>query len=462
MSSQGSRPGYGSDASLHGVEKRPLTSVKNRQRHIAHIARKYTDSPLTTLSYHMDMLWMREAFSRLNKDSEPGTDKVTVEEYAKNLESNLAELLERAKSGSYRPPPVKRVHIRKNGKETRPIGVPATESKVLERAVTMLLEPLYEQEFLDCSYGFRPGRSTHQGLEQLRQTLKGMNGGWVLDVDVRKYFDSIPHDQLMSILRLRVKDSVILRLIVKWLKAGVWENGEITPSESGTPQGGVISPLLSNIYLHVVLDVWFEQVVKLHVKGPARMIRFADDFVIVFKRREDALKVLRVLPKRFGRYGLEIHPEKTQLVDFRHPWESRRKPQTFTFLGFTHYWGKTRRGGYAVKKKTSAKKMRQSLKRMHQWCKKNCHQPLGWQHEKLCQKLAGHYAAYSVAGNYAAVAAYRYHVLHTWRYWLNRRSRKKDGMGWSRFAALLQGKYRVPYPRIIHKAAREQQVCLSF
>ena len=419
MSSEGERPGNDSATGRHAAEKRPLTSVKTRQEHIAHIAKKYRDSPLTTLSHHMDILWMREAFSRLNKDSAPGVDGVGVETFAKDLEANLADLLEQAKSGRYIPPPVKRAHIPKNEKETRAIGMPTVGSKVLERAVTMLLEPVYENDFLDCSYGYRPGRSPHQALGTLRERLMEMEGGWVLEVDIRKYFDTIPHSQLKEILRHRVKDTVILRLIAKWLRAGIIEEGELTVNREGTPQGGVVSPLLSNIYLNEVLDVWFEEVIKPRLKGPAHLIRFADDAVMVFKRLDDAKRVLGVLPKRFGKYGLNIHPEKTRLVDFRHPWDSRKKPETFDFLGFIHYWGKTRKGGYSVKVKTASKKQRFRLQEVGEWCKKNRHKSLEWQHEKLCKKLQGHYAYYGIQGNHASIAAYCNRVIHLWRYWLH-------------------------------------------
>lgn len=462
MSSEGDDRNITSAPVRHVAEKRPLTSVRTRQEHIAHIAKKYADSPTTTLSYHMDMLWMREAFSRLKKDSATGIDGVTVQDYATELESNLADLLERAKSGRYRPPPGKRVQIPKNEKETRPISISTTENKVLERAVTMLLEPIYETEFRDCSYGFRPKRSAHQALDVLREKMMGMKGGWVLDVDLRKFFDTIPHAQLMELLRLRVKDGVVLRLIVKWLRAGVLEEGVFTLNEEGTPQGGVISPMLSNIYLHTVLDVWFEEIIKPRLKGEAHLIRFADDFVMIFKDLADAQRVLEVLPKRFEKFGLSIHPDKTRLVDFCHPWESGRKPETFDFLGFTHYWGKTRKGGYSTRKKTSSKKMRRSLKEMHLWCKKHRHKALEWQFTKLCQKLQGHYAYYGVTGNYRSVAEFRHLVIRIWRHWLNRRSRKRDGMGWNRFHVLLTGKFQFQPARIVHKAIKDQQLCMIF
>ena len=463
MSSQGDRPGHDRAAGQHVAEIRPLTSVRTRQEHIAYVAEKYTDSPLTTLGHHMDMFWMLEAFSRLKKDSAPGVDGVTVSEYSENLEANLTELLELAKSGRYRTPPVKRVHIRKNEKETRPIGMPTVADKVLQRAVAMLLEPIYEKDFLDCSYGFRLRRSSHQALDALREALKGMNGGWVLDVDIRSYFDSIGHSQLKEILRHRVKDSVILCLLAKWLRAGVLEDGILTRSEDGTPQGGVISPLLSNIYLHTVLDVWFEEVVCPRLKGVAKLIRFADDFVIVFERQDDAQRVLEVLAKRFGKYGLTIHPDKTRLVDFRHPWDSKKKPGTFDFLGFTHYWGKTRKGGFCIRKKTASKKLCRGLKAIHAWCKKHRHKKLVWQHQRICQKLQGHYAYYGVTGNYASLAAFRHHALRIWRYWLNRRSRKRDGMSWERFYSLLRNRqFHIPVARIVHKWQRHTQLCLGF
>jgi RNA-directed DNA polymerase len=463
VSSQGERPEHEGATGPHAAEQRPPTSVRTRQEHIAYVAEKYTDSPLTTLGHHMDILWLQEAFSRVQRDAAPGVDGITVAQYAENLDANLAELLELAKSGRYRTPPVRRVHIPKNEKETRPIGIPTVADKVLQRAVVMLLEPIYERDFRDCSYGFRPGRSAHQALEALREALKEVKGGWVLDVDIRSYFDSIPHSQMKEILRRRVKDSVILRLLAKWLRAGVWEDGQVTVSDTGTPQGGVISPLLSNIYLHTVLDVWFEDTVCPRLKGTARLIRFADDFVMVFERRDDAQRTLEVLGKRFAKYGLTIHPDKTRLVDFRHPWVSGKKPGTFDFLGFTHYWGKTRKGGYCVRKKTAAKKLRRSLKAIHAWCKSHRHERLSRQHKCICRKLQGHYAYYGVTGNYASIGTFRHRVLGIWRYWLNRRSRKRDGMSWRRFRSLLQSPmFHVPYARIVHQGSQGQQLCLSF
>lgn len=447
MSSEGDNHRGGSVRSADAGEKRPLSSVSTRQRHIAQMARKYAASPLTTLSHHMDEPWMREAYRRVRRDSAPGVDGQSVADYGMNLEQNLRGLLERAKNGSYRAAPVKRAYIPKNETETRPIGIPTVENKVLERAVVMLLEPVYEIEFKDCSYGFRPKRSTHQALEAVRREAMAMGGGWVLDVDVRQYFDTIPHEQLREVLSRRIGDGVINRLIGKWLKAGVWESGTVTYPEAGTPQGGVISPMLSNIYLHEVMDCWFEEEIKPELKAQASLVRFADDFVVVCSERAEAETLLERIRTRFAGYGLTIHPEKTRIVDFRHPWKSGQKPQTFDFLGFTHYWGKTRKGGYAVKRKTQGKKFRAALQRVEQWCKSNRHRPLRDQHTQLCAKLQGHYAYYGIRGNYRALANFHHAVTRRWHYWLMRRSR--EGLNGASLWRTL-GYFALSPPRIVH------------
>lgn len=417
------------------------------------MAKKYAGSPLTTLSHHMDMLWMREAYGRVRRDSAPGVDGQTVADYGENLEANLRSLLERAKSGTYRAPWVKRVHIPKSETETRPIGMPTVENKVLERAVTMLLAPVYETEFLDCSYGFRPGRSPHQALAAVRAAVMAMNGGWVLDVDVRKYFDTIPHQKLREVLSLRIRDGVISRLVGKWLKAGVWEDGQVTYPEAGTPQGGVISPMLSNIYLHEVMDGWFVQEIKSKLAGKAELIRFADDFVVVCEKREDAEALLEQVTARFQSYGLTIHPGKTRIVDFRHPWKCDQKPQTFDFLGFTHYWGKTRRGGYAVKSKTKGKKLRAALKKIGDWCKGHRHEPIAQQHAELSKQVRGHDAYFGIRGNSRALANLRDKVKRRWHYWLNRRSRERNG---GKGLWELLGKYfPLPPARIVQSALNQ-------
>lgn len=412
------------------------------------MAEKYAETPLTTLNHHLDLLWLHEAYRQVKKDSSPGVDGVTVEAYGRNLSANLADLLERAKSGRYHAPLVKRVHIPKNTTETRPIGMPTVENKVLERAVVMLLEPVYEREFLPCSYGFRRGRSAIGACQALRKVVMSMEGGYVLDVDVRQYFDTIPHGQLRTILRKRIGDGVIDRLIGKWLKAGIWEAGLVTYPEAGSPQGGVISPMLSNIYLHEVLDYWFEHEIKPGLEGRAELIRFADDFVVVCEKREDAENLLGLVRERFTRYGLEIHPDKTRIAAFRNPRKGGGKPETFDFLGFTHYWGRTRNGGYAMKSRTSSKKYRASLQRLNQWCKLNRHRPVKEQHQVLCQKVQGHYAYYGIRGNFESLQRYRQKARRLWHHWLLRRSRERHNK--KRLWELIDIHLPLPRARIVH------------
>ena len=321
-------------------------NVSTKQQRIATLAKQSPHMAFTSLAYLMDIDWLKEAYRRTRKDGAVGVDGVTAEEYEEDLEANLQGLLDRAKSGTYRAPPVRRVHISKGGSttETRPLGVPTLEDKVLQRAIVMLLEPIYEQDFLDCSHGFRPGRSANDALKSFRdQTMDGRPRGCdVYEVDIRKFFDNLDHHHLRQFLRLRVRDGVLLRLIDKWLKAGVMEDGSVSYPESGSPQGGVISPLLSNIFLHYVLDVWFEQDVKPRLRRDAYLVRYADDFVIGFRDRHDAQRVMDVLPKRFGKYGLTVRPTKTKLVPFWPPSSTSRKgppaegPGTFDLLGFTH------------------------------------------------------------------------------------------------------------------------------
>ena len=414
------------------------TSVLTKQRRIAELAEQMPELAFTSLNHHVDLEWMEEAYRRTRKDGAPGVDGQTAEEYEVNLEQNLRSLIDRAKSGTYRAPPVKRAHIPKGtGPETRPIGIPTLEDKVLQRAVAMVLEPIYEHDFLDCSYGFRPKRSAHQAIQSIWNQAMQVGGGWILDADISKFFDKLNRTQLREFLQRRVRDGVIRRLIGKWLKAGVMEENTLTYPEEGTPQGGVISPILSNIYLHEVLDTWFETQVKPCLKGRAFLIRFADDFVIGFEREGDVRRVMEVLPKRFAKYGLTIHPDKTKLVDFRPPRKGRGEPGNFDFLGFTHYWGQSRRGRWIVKRKTAKKRLSRSLKAINDWCRKNRHEPVRDQHRKLNMKLQGHYGYYGITGNWRSLAGFRHEVARRWRKWLHRRSRK-NAMPWPRFNRLLE------------------------
>jgi group II intron reverse transcriptase/maturase len=411
---------------------------------------------LTTLAHHIDMDWMREAYRRTRKDGAPGVDRQTAEQYAEHLEDNLRALLDRAKAGTYRAPPVRRVHIPKGNGETRPIGIPTFEDKVLQRAVAMVLEAVYEQDFLDCSYGFRPGRSAHQALATLWNKAMAMNGGWVLEVDIRKFFDTLDHEHLMEVLRRRVRDGVLLRLISKWLHAGVQDDGGISYPDAGSPQGGVISPILANIYLHEVLDTWFEREVKPRLRGRGHLIRYADDAVMLFETEEDARRVMAVLPKRFGKYGLTLHPDKTRLLPFQRPpmeppttgGSPSSGPGTFDLLGFTHYWGRTRRGNWAIKRKTAKDRFSRAHRRLSEWCRQHMHDELSSQQKSLAEKLRGHYGYYGITGNSDAIRRFFRVVTEAWRKWLNRRSQNAK-MTWERMQRLLE-RYPLPQPRVAH------------
>jgi group II intron reverse transcriptase/maturase len=432
--------------------------VLTKQQRIAEMARRSPQMGFTSLAYLMDIEWLIAAFHRTRKDGAPGVDGQTWIAYERDLEANLQSLLDRAKSGTYRAPPVRRVYIPKAGSdtETRPIGIPTLEDKVLQRAVVMLLEPIYEQDFDAGSYGFRPGRSAHDALEDIWKRTMDSSGGWILEVDIRKFFDTLDRAHLREFLQLRVRDGVLKRLIGKWLKAGVLESGSVSYPDAGTPQGGVISPLLANVFLHYVLDVWFREEVQPRLRGRAHLIRYADDFVIVFTHEEDARRVTEVLPKRFGKYGLTLHPDKTRLISFRRPPRKADsgadnrddQPGTFDFLGFTHYWGRTRRGGWAVMRKTAANRVSRAVRSITQWCRNNRHRPVGEQHTILSQKVRGHYAYYGITGNILMLRGFLQAVHRAWRKWLDRRNRQRE-MTWDRFNRLLK-RYWLPPPRIVH------------
>ena len=435
--------------------------VSTRQQRIAELAKQAPRMGFTSLNHHLDGRWLYEAYLRTRRDGAPGVDGQTAADYEANLRANLQSLLDRAKSGAYRAPPVRRVWIPKGAgsAETRPIGVPTFEDKVLQRAVVMALEPIYEQDFRDCSYGFRPGRSAHQALEALWQSTMRSDGGWILEVDIRKFFDTLDHAQLRSLLARRVRDGVLLRLIGKWLNAGVLEDGALSYPEQGTPQGGVISPLLANVYLHYVLDEWFEQEVKPRLRGRAFLIRYADDFVMGFACGEDARRVLDVLPKRFGKYGLTIHPDKTRLASFRAPARDDRaasgpagRPGTFDFLGFTHFWGWSRKGNAVVMRQTAASRFNRVVKAIAEWRRRNRHRPIPEQHATLSQKPRGHYGYYGITGNSRALATLRYVVTGVWRKWLSRRS-WAGYFSWLRLERL-RACFALPPPRVVHSVYR--------
>jgi RNA-directed DNA polymerase len=429
-------------------------AVSTKLQRIAKLAKEDPGRAFTSLAHYIDIEWLHEAYRRTRKDGAPGIDGQTAADYAANLEQNLQSLLDRAKSGVYRAPPVRRVLIPKgDGTERRPIGIPTFEDKVLQRAVAMVLEAVYEQEFLPCSYGFRPGRSAHQALDVLWRQTMTMHGGWVVEVDIRKFFDTLDHGCLRDILCRRVRDGVLVRLIGKWLNAGVLDAGQLSYPEAGTPQGGVISPLLANIYLHDVIDVWFERDVKPRLRGQAFLVRYADDMVMMFTDEGDARRVMDVLPKRFGKYGLRLHPDKTRLLPFKSP--SFRKdddgtagPGSFDLLGFTHYWGRSRRGEWVVKRRTAKGRLTRALQRVAQWCRKIRHTPIVEQHQGLCRKLKGHYGYYGITGNLDALERFRREVERIWRHWLGTRSWHAR-RSWEWFSGLLR-RHPLPPAKVVH------------
>ncbi len=427
-------------------------TISTELQRIANQAKCYPEMVFDNLYHLIDMDFLREAYRRTRKDAAAGVDKVTAREYAEDLEANLRDLQVRLRENRYVAPPVKRVWIDKEGGKKRPIGKPCFEDKVVQRAVVMILEAIYDNDFRAFSHGFRRGHSQHQALRELREMCRKLNIRWIVDADVSGYFDSINRRLLREFIKQRVRDGGILRLIGKWLNAGVVDAGTLTHPETGTPQGGVASPMLSNIFLHHVLDEWFVRDVQPRMKGRCFLIRFADDFIMGFELEEDARRVMEVLPKRFNRFDLTIHPEKTVLVEFKPPplrEQSEDGKGTFNFLGFTHYWAKSRRGYWVIKRKTIGKRLRRFMKAVWLWCRENRHEYIAEQYRALCSKLRGYYQYYGIRGNYKMLEVVFEHTERAWRYWLSRRSQKSH-ISWQKFIASLREKFPLPKPRIIH------------
>jgi RNA-directed DNA polymerase len=430
-------------------------NVSTKQERIAKLARSNPAMAFTSLNHNLDYEWVRYAYECTRKDGAIGVDGQTAEEYAANLEQNLRSLIDRLKSGRYKAPPVRRHYIEKPDGGQRGLGIPCFEDKIAQRAVVMLLEPIYEQDFLDCSFGSRPGRSAHQALQAVWRGIMGRGGRWVLDVDVRKYFASIPHANLRELLARRVTDGVVRRLIDKWLKAGVLEEGQLFYPETGTPEGGVISPILANIYLHYVLDEWFAEQVQPRLRGPSTLVRYCDDFVALFAHKDDAERVLEVLGKRLGKYGLQLHPDKTRMVDFRIRESSRHDggdstvAMTFNFLAFTHVWARTRKGRAIVQRRTAKARLARAIKVIDQQCRAMRHWLLREQHKRLGQMLKGHYAYFGISGNYECLANLHHQARRCWQKWLSRRSNHSP-VTWAAFERVLEY-LPLPRPRIIHR-----------
>ena len=420
-------------------------------RRIAELAKQDAGRKFYSIAHFLTKEALWEAFANLRKSAAAGVDGVTYADYEEHLVENLFKLHEKLTSESYRAQPLRRIYIAKEDGRKRPISIPSLEDKIVQRATVDLLNAIFEQDFLDCSRGFRPGRSAHDALDEVGRVLCTKPMEYVLELDICAYFDSIVRKQLMEMVERRVSDASILRLLGKWINVGVVDDGRLLTSETGTGQGQVISPLLANIYLHHVLDVWFEEEVKPRLKGKAYEIRYADDAVLCFQYREDAQRVLEVLPKRFARYGLTLHPEKTRLLEFgrrAHHQAQRLKQKiaTFDFLGFTFRCATSRKGSFTVQVSTMKKRLRRGLKAIAAWCREHLHAPLAYQQRELNAKLRGHYQYYGRPTNYRSLKKFLHTVRRIWRTWLSRRTRGRY-LTWERFNRLL-ARYPLLRPRI--------------
>lgn len=423
-------------------------SVSTKLHRITEMAKRDAKFVFTNLMHLIDENFLWEAHRLVRKDGASGVDGETAQSYAEALGQNIRSLHWRMKSGRYKAPPVKRGWVPKDDGKLRPIGIPAFEDKIVQRAVTMILNAIYEVDFRDSSYGFRPRRSAHDALVTLRRSCFRVEVSAIIDADIQGYFDAIDHKQLMDFLMLRVNDGTLLRFIGKWLKAGVMDGEELFHPETGSPQGGIISPVLANVYLHHVLDLWVEKQVDPVMRGKIFLVRYADDFVIGFERADDADRVMRVLAKRFAKFGLTIHPEKTRLLRFMPPGVGGEPSESFDFLGFTHYWGKSLKGNWTIKRRTSKKRLNRAMTRIWQWCRENMHEPLTEQGKDLVAKLRGHYQYYGIIGNYKQMEVYYERVIAAWRHWLNRRNTKNQKSA-ERFAKTILTAYPLPAPRIM-------------
>jgi len=427
-------------------------TISTQLHQIAEQAKQYPGRIFSSLAHLINVDLLKAAYQKTRKDSAPGVDGMTAAQYGQNLETNLADLHRRLKEKRYKAPPVKRVWIEKEDGSKRPLGMPTFEDKVVQRAVSMVMNVVYEQDFYEFSYGFREGRSPHQAIKELREQCYRQKIRWIVDADVSRFFDSLDHGVLREIIKKRINDGGLIRLVGKWLNAGVLESGTLKYPETGTPQGGVISPLLANIFLHHVLDEWYEKEIKPRLKGRSFLIRFADDFIIGCELETDARRIMAVLSKRFARFALTIHPVKTELVDFRSPDsrnESDKEKHTFDFLGFTHYWGNSRQGNWVIKRKTVAKRIRRALKSIWQWCRDHNHYYLPEQHRIISAKLRGHYQYYGIIGNYKMLEVVYKHMLKSWRRWLGRRTRNGYITG-EVFVAKILKAFPLPVPKIVH------------
>jgi RNA-directed DNA polymerase len=416
-------------------------------------AREKTEAKFTALLHHVDVDLLRHAYEALQRDAAAGVDGVTWRDYGRDLEPRLAALKDRTHRGAYRALPSRRVYIPKPDGRQRPLGIAALEDKIVQRAVAEVLNAIYEEDFLGFSYGFRPGRGQHDALDALAVGIAGRRVNFILDADIAGFFDTVSHEWLIRFVEHRIADRRIVRLIRKWLKTGVMEEGVVRPGTVGTPQGAVISPLLANLYLHYAFDLWAHQWRQRHARGDVILVRYADDIVAGFEHRAEAERFLADMRDRMAAFGLALHPEKTRLIEFgRHAAANRQgrglgKPETFDFLGFTHICGRSRRGGFLLKRKSRRDRMRAKLRAVKEALRRRMHEPVDEQGAWLGRVVRGFLAYHAVPTNSGALSAFRAHVTDLWRRALRRRS-QKDRTTWKRTATLADR--WLPKPRITH------------
>lgn len=421
---------------------------------VRQVAKAKTDERFTALLHHLDIERLRDAYWALQRQAAPGVDGRTWTEYGEDLDRNLLDLHARVHRGTYRALPSRRQYIPKPDGRQRPLGVAAIEDKIVQRALVEVLNAIYEEDFLGLSYGFRPGRSQHDALDALAAAITGRAVNWILDTDIRSFFDTLDHEVLEALLSQRIADPRVQRLIHKWLKAGVLEDGEVLPTEQGSPQGAVISPLLANICLHYVFDTWAHQWRQEQAHGTVTFVRYADDIVAGFEHEEDARRFQAALAARLAEHGLDLHPDKTRLIEFGRQAAANRqdrgqgKPETFDFLGFTHICGRNRRGGFQLKRKSRRDRMTTKVKAIKQELKRRMHQTIAEQGRWLAAVVKGYFAYHAVPTNFRSLKTFRLRIMEGWLQTLRRRS-QRDTMTWERLAKIADE--FLPKPRIIHK-----------
>lgn len=420
---------------------------------ISEIARRDSECKIDNAAYLLNETNLNECFHMLKHGKAAGIDGTGIDEYARNLGENLRDLVARMKRQAYHPQPVRRTYIPKANGKLRPLGIPATEDKIVQMGIARILEAIYEGDFMDFSYGFRPSRNCHQAIERLNTVIMTMPVNHVIDADIKGFFDNVDHQWMMEFLRHRISDPNLLRLIARFLKNGYMEEGKFHESEKGTPQGGIVSPILANIYLHYALDLWVERVVKRQCRGVVEIVRYADDFVICVQYKDEAAWILGALEERLGKFNLELAEDKTRIIEFgryarTNAGKRGEKPATFNFLGFTHFPDKTRKGLFKVGRKTDRKKMTAKLKGMNLWLKSIRTTPVREWWPVFKAKLVGHFRYYGVSGNSRSIGTYYYLSVRLLFKWINQRS-QRHSMNWTEFNAYLM-RHRLPTPRIYH------------